>query len=119
GSMGINYGWTGDVKYHFGATTTVKDGENDEKATHITLAHNPSHLEFVNPVIAGFTRAAQNDRSEKGYPKQDITKAFGVAIHGDAAFIGEGIVAESLNLSGLPGYETGGTLHLIANNLVG
>src|SRR5699024_5334445 len=95
GSMGINYDWIGDVKYHLGATTTVKDGENDEKATHITLAHNPSHLEFVNPVIAGFTRAAQDDRSEKGYPKQDITKAFGVAIHGDAAFIGEGIVAES------------------------
>lgn len=119
GSMGINYGWTGDVKYHFGATTTVKDGENDDRATHITLAHNPSHLEFVNPVIAGFTRAAQDDHSENGYPQQDITKAFGVAIHGDAAFIGEGIVAESLNLSGLPGYQTGGTLHLIANNLVG
>ncbi|GGB55836.1 2-oxoglutarate dehydrogenase E1 component [Virgibacillus dakarensis] len=117
GSTGINYGWTGDVKYHFGATTEVKDSE--EMSTHITLAHNPSHLEFVNPVVQGFTRAAQDTRSEKGYPKQDVNKAFNVLIHGDAAFIGEGVVAESLNLSGLPGYHTGGTLHLIANNLVG
>ncbi len=117
GSTGINYGWTGDVKYHFGASTEVKD--SDEASTHITLAHNPSHLEFVNPVVQGFTRAAQDNRSEKGYPEQDINKAFSVLIHGDAAFIGEGVVSESLNLSGLPGYQTGGTLHLIANNLVG
>src|SRR5699024_7600276 len=98
GSMGINYGWTGDVKYHFGASTKVEDRE--DATTHITLAHNASHLEFVNPVVQGFTRAAQDDRSEKGYPKQDLNKAFGVLIHGDAAFIGEG-VAETLNLSGL------------------
>lgn len=117
GSMGINYGWTGDVKYHFGASTQVKQG--DETTTRITMAHNPSHLEFVNPVVEGFTRAAQDDRSENGYPKQDLSKAFGLLIHGDAAFIGEGVVAETLNLSGLPGYKTGGTLHLIANNLVG
>lgn len=117
GSMGINYGWTGDVKYHFGATKDVKDG--DETKTRITLAHNPSHLEFVNPVVEGFSRAAQDDRSEKGYPKRDFNKAFGVLIHGDAAFIGEGVVAETLNLSGLPGYSTGGSLHIIANNLVG
>ncbi len=119
GSTGINYGWTGDVKYHFGATKKVRDGENAERATHITMAHNPSHLEFVNPVVTGFTRAAQDDRSEAGYPKQDLSRAFSVLIHGDAAFIGEGVVAESLNLSGLPGYRTGGTLHVIANNLVG
>lgn len=117
GSMGINYGWTGDVKYHFGATTELKDG--DEVSTRITLAHNPSHLEFVNPVVEGFTRAAQDDRSEKGYPKQNVDKAFSVLIHGDAAFIGEGVVAETLNLSGLNGFKTGGTLHIIANNLVG
>lgn len=116
GSMGINYGWTGDVKYHFGATRLV---ENDDASTKIKLAHNPSHLEFVNPIVAGFTRAAQDDRSEKGYPKQDYDKAMGVLIHGDAAFIGEGIVPESLNLSGLKGYRTGGSLHIIANNLVG
>ncbi|APC47384.1 2-oxoglutarate dehydrogenase E1 component [Virgibacillus halodenitrificans] len=117
GSMGINYGWTGDVKYHFGATRDVKEG--DETKTRITLAHNPSHLEFVNPVVEGFARAAQDERSQKGYPKGDLNKAFSVLIHGDAAFIGEGVVAETLNLSGLPGYSTGGTLHIIANNLVG
>src|SRR5699024_9513447 len=92
GSTGINYGWSGDVKYHFGATKEVKYG--DEQSTRITLAHNPSHLEFVNPIVAGFTRAAQDDRTEKGYPKQDFNKGFSVLIHGDAAFIGEGIVAE-------------------------
>src|SRR5699024_9619634 len=116
GSTGINYGWTGDVKYHFGATRTVK---NDDTSTRIKLANNPSHLEFVNPIVAGLTRAAQDDRSEKGYPKQDLSKALGVLIHGDAAFIGEGIVPETINLSGLPGYKTGGTLHIIANNLIG
>src|SRR5690625_3571971 len=117
GSTGINYGWTGDVKYHFGATKEVKYG--DEQSTRIILAHNPSHLEFVNPIVAGFTRAAQDDRTEKGYTKQDFNKGFSILIHGDAAFIGEGIVAETLNLSGLKGYQTGGTIHLIANNLVG
>lgn len=116
GSMGINYGWTGDVKYHFGATRVVK---NDDTSTKIKLAHNPSHLEFVNPVVAGYTRAAQDDREEKGYPKQDLNKAISVLIHGDAAFIGEGIVPETMNLSGLKGYQIGGTLHIIANNLVG
>ncbi|SHG20312.1 2-oxoglutarate dehydrogenase E1 component [Ornithinibacillus halophilus] len=116
GSRGINYGWTGDVKYHFGA---VKDVDESETRTRITLAHNPSHLEFVNPVVEGFARAAQEDRSEPGYPKQDVNKAIPVLIHGDAAFIGEGVVAETLNLANLPGYRTGGTLHIIANNLVG
>ena len=116
GSMGINYGWTGDVKYHFGATRVVK---NDQASTRIKLANNPSHLEFVNPVVAGFTRAAQDVRTEKGYPKQDLDKAISVLIHGDAAFIGEGIVPESMNLSGLEGYRVGGTLHIIANNLIG
>lgn len=62
GSSGINYGWTGDVKYHFGATRVV---ENDEASTKVHLAHNPSHLEFVNPIVAGSTRAAQDDRTEK------------------------------------------------------
>ncbi|HLR09604.1 MAG TPA: 2-oxoglutarate dehydrogenase E1 component [Bacillota bacterium] len=117
GSTGINYGWTGDVKYHFGATKEVKT--KDAFTTRITLANNPSHLEFVNPVVQGFARSAQDDRSQSGYPKQDVNKALPVSIHGDAAFIGEGIVAETLNLSGLSGYKTGGTLHIIANNLLG
>jgi len=117
GSIGINYGWTGDVKYHYGAKREFHSGE--EIKTRITLAHNPSHLEFVNPVVEGFARAAQDNRTEKGYPKRDINKAIPVLIHGDAAFIGEGVVAETLNLSGLPGYSTGGTIHIIANNLLG
>ncbi|WP_245807817.1 2-oxoglutarate dehydrogenase E1 component [Halobacillus massiliensis] len=117
GSTGINYGWTGDVKYHFGARREIGNGE--AHSTKITLSHNPSHLEFVNPVVQGFTRAAQDDRSETGYSKLDEEKAFGILIHGDAAFIGEGVVAESLNMKDLPGYRTGGIIHLIANNLVG
>ncbi|MFC7062730.1 2-oxoglutarate dehydrogenase E1 component [Halobacillus seohaensis] len=117
GSTGINYGWTGDVKYHFGAQREVGNGE--KSTTQVTLSHNPSHLEYVNPVVQGFTRAAQDDRTKVGYSNLDEEEAFGILIHGDAAFIGEGVVAESLNMKDLPGYRTGGTLHLIANNLVG
>lgn len=116
GSRGINYGWTGDVKYHYGAEREVKDGEH---STRVILANNPSHLEFVNPIVEGFARAEQDDRSERGFPKRDTQKAFSVLIHGDAAFIGEGVVAETLNLSALPGYNTGGSIHIIANNLLG
>ncbi|RWZ55319.1 2-oxoglutarate dehydrogenase E1 component [Halobacillus fulvus] len=117
GSMGINYGWTGDVKYHFGARREIENGE--QSATRVTMSHNPSHLEYVNPVVQGFTRAAQDDRSKPGYPEMDRDEAFGVVIHGDAAFIGEGVVAETLNMSDLPGYRIGGTVHIIANNQVG
>jgi 2-oxoglutarate dehydrogenase E1 component len=117
GSMGINYGWTGDVKYHLGAYRSVKDGERTE--ARLTLANNPSHLEFVNPVVEGFTRAAQEDRRNPGFPKQDVGKAVAVLIHGDAAFPGEGIVAETLNFNNLAGYRNGGTLHIIANNRLG
>lgn len=117
GSKGINYGWSGDVKYHFGGKKNVK--YSDEKSTKVTMAHNPSHLEFVNPVVEGFARAAQDDRTKAGYPGQNKNKAIPVMIHGDAAFIGEGIVAETFNLSNLPGYNTGGSVHIIANNLVG
>ncbi|SFE00864.1 2-oxoglutarate dehydrogenase E1 component [Lentibacillus persicus] len=116
GSSGINSGWTGDVKYHFGAT---KDVEDEGTTTRITLANNPSHLEFVNPVAEGFARAGQDNRFQKGYPEQDFSKALPLLIHGDAAFIGEGVVAETLNFKDLPGYKTGGTLHIIANNLLG
>ncbi|WP_026689597.1 2-oxoglutarate dehydrogenase E1 component [Alteribacter aurantiacus] len=116
GSVGINYGWTGDVKYHLGADREVE--EQEEKAT-VSLANNPSHLEFVDPVVEGFARAAQDDRSEPGYPKQDKSKAMAILVHGDAAFPGQGIVAETLNLSQLTGYATGGTIHVIANNKIG
>ncbi|CAM4011178.1 2-oxoglutarate dehydrogenase E1 component [Paenibacillus alkaliterrae] len=117
GSMGINYGWTGDVKYHLGADRAVKEGETVRAK--LTLANNPSHLEFVNPVVEGFTRAAQEDRSKPGMPEQDLAKAVTICIHGDAAFIGEGIVAETLNFNKLQGYRNGGTLHIIANNRLG
>lgn len=117
GSRGINYGWTGDVKYHYGAKKEVKN--RDKVVTKIRLAHNPSHLEFVNPIVEGFARAAQDDRTQAGEPKGDVTKAMTVLIHGDASFSGEGIVQETLNLSNLPGYNIGGSLHIIANNLIG
>ncbi len=117
GSAGINYGWTGDVKYHLGARKTVRESELAQVA--LTLAHNPSHLEFVNPVVEGFTRAAQERRDQRGAPQQNVDKALCITIHGDAAFPGEGVVAETLNLSRLPGYQTGGTVHIIANNQIG
>ena len=117
GSMGINYGWTGDVKYHLGADRQLE--EVNEIRAHLTLANNPSHLEFVNPVVQGFTRAAQENRDQAGFPVQDVTRAMSILIHGDAAFPGEGIVAETLNLSRLPGFQTGGSIHIIANNQLG
>ncbi|AOZ92124.1 2-oxoglutarate dehydrogenase E1 component [Paenibacillus crassostreae] len=117
GSTGINYGWTGDVKYHLGANRLFREG--DHLQARITLANNPSHLEFVNPVVEGFTRAAQEDRTQPGYPLQDVNKASTILIHGDAAFPGEGIVAETLNFTKLPGYQNGGTIHIIVNNNLG
>lgn len=117
GSIGVTFGWTGDVKYHLGADKKIKE-ENTREAI-ITLANNPSHLEFVNPIVEGFTRAAQDDRSQKGYPATDPNSSMAIIIHGDAAFPGQGIVAETLNLSRLNGYQTGGSIHIIANNMIG
>ncbi|MEF3306086.1 2-oxoglutarate dehydrogenase E1 component [Paenibacillus sp. GYB003] len=117
GSTGINYGWTGDVKYHLGADRNVEEDEG--RVVRLTLANNPSHLEFVNPVVEGFTRAAQEDRSHRGNPVQDESVAAAVLMHGDAAFAGEGIVAETLNFNRLPGFRNGGTIHIIVNNRIG
>jgi 2-oxoglutarate dehydrogenase E1 component len=117
GSMGINYGWTGDVKYHLGASRALREGV--PATIQLTMANNPSHLEFVNPVVEGYTRAAQDKRDASGAPVQNPDAAWAIVIHGDAAFPGEGVVAETLNLSRLAGYQTGGTIHLIANNQVG
>lgn len=117
GSMGINYGWTGDVKYHLGAEREVQ--ENPTRSARLILANNPSHLEFVNPVVEGFARAAQDNRDRPGEPVQQVERAMAVLVHGDAAFPGEGVVAETLNLSQLRAYETGGTVHIIANNQLG
>ena len=80
GSRGINEGWSGDVKYHLGARRTVTEGEAVQ--VQLTLAHNPSHLEFVNPVVTGSARAAQEDRRERGLPKLDVDCALAVTIHG-------------------------------------
>ncbi|MCY8586603.1 thiamine pyrophosphate-dependent enzyme, partial [Bacillus haynesii] len=117
GSTGINYGWTGDVKYHLGANRQIQDEHT--KTARIALANNPSHLEFIDPIVEGSTRAAQETRTESGYPVQDVKKSLAILIHGDAAFPGEGIVAETLNLSQLKGYQVGGAIHIIANNMIG
>ena len=84
----------------------------------VTLSPNPSHLEFVNPVIEGRARADQTTRKARELA-HDPAAVVPVVIHGDAAFPGQGIVSETLNLQALPGYTTGGTIHLIANNQLG
>ncbi len=112
-------GWVGDVKYHLGIRGFhLQEGEEDTKLL-INLAPNPSHLEHVNPVASGMTRAAQEKRGDLGYPERDVDAAFNVILHGDAAFPGEGVVSETLNLSRLPGYTTGGAIHIITNNQLG
>jgi 2-oxoglutarate dehydrogenase E1 component len=108
-------GGTGDVKYHLAAS---ESRVTDAGEIQVTVASNPSHLEAVDPVVEGLARAEQTDRSS-GAGIHDPTVALPVLIHGDASFAGQGVVAETFNLSGLDGYSTGGTLHLIANNQVG
>ena len=110
-------GWTGDVKYHLGAERAYTEGVKD--AMPITLAPNPSHLEFVDPVVIGRARAAQERRDQPGEPKRDYTASLAILIHGDAAFPGQGIVPETLNMSQLHGYSVGGTIHIITNNQIG
>jgi 2-oxoglutarate dehydrogenase E1 component len=113
--VGRPEGGTGDVKYHLGAEG-MHPTPSGEIA--VTLVSNPSHLEAVDPVVEGWTRAKQTDRSS-GAGTHDPSVAMPVLIHGDASFAGQGVVAETFNFEGLPGYSTGGTLHLIANNQVG
>src|SRR5580700_11348772 len=102
----------GDVKYHLGYES-VRALEGTEVGIH--LAANPSHLEIVNPVVEGKARARQRIVGDT----EHRTKVLPLLIHGDAAFAGQGVVAEVLNLSQLPGYETGGTVHIIVNNQIG
>jgi 2-oxoglutarate dehydrogenase E1 component len=102
----------GDVKYHMGATGEYKSPNGQTVALH--LASNPSHLEAVNPVVMGRARAWQIRMGEEG--KQQVLP---IILHGDAAFAGQGITAESLNLASLAGYSIGGTMHIITNNLLG
>jgi 2-oxoglutarate dehydrogenase E1 component len=109
---------TGDVKYHLGARTerTLSDG----RVVAVTLVPNPSHLEVVNPVLNGLARARQRVMlGERLTGEHDPSAVTPVVVHGDAAFPGEGIVAETLNMSRLRGYAVGGSLHIIANNQVG
>ncbi len=111
----------GDVKYHLGAAGVVETGRGP---VDVYLAPNPSHLEHVNPVVEGMARAARDlrARGERGDGRADGGAGGSVLpflVHGDAAFMGEGVVAETLNLSRLDAYETGGTLHVIANNQLG
>ncbi|HMT21181.1 MAG TPA: thiamine pyrophosphate-dependent enzyme, partial [Promineifilum sp.] len=110
-------GWTGDVKYHAGASRSMT-GSNPIDLV-VKMAPNPSHLEHVNPVIAGMARAAGTRVDRPGRPYFDSHVILPIIIHGDAAFPGQGIVAETLNLQRLRGYRIGGTIHIIANNQVG
>ncbi len=105
-------GGSGDVKYHLGTST---DREFDGISVHMSLVPNPSHLEAVNPVVLGKTRAQQAIRDDLKKHEQVLP----VLIHGDAAFAGQGIVWECLGLSGVPGYSTGGCIHFVINNQIG
>jgi 2-oxoglutarate dehydrogenase E1 component len=109
-------GGTGDVKYHHGAEGAYRT--RGGKGITVTLSPNPSHLEFVDPVVDGRARAKQSNRRSR-QAVHDGSVALPVIIHGDAAFAGQGVVAETFNLGSLNGYQTGGTIHLITNNQVG
>jgi 2-oxoglutarate dehydrogenase E1 component len=113
----VTEGYSGDVKYHKGYSNIHK--EEGLAPVSITLAPNPSHLEFVNPVVTGRARAAQDTRLGSGSVKHNPKGSLAIQIHGDAAFPGQGVVPETLNMGGLHGYTVGGTIHIIANNQVG
>jgi 2-oxoglutarate dehydrogenase E1 component len=102
---------SGDVKYHLGFSSKAVFGQQQVS---LSLNSNPSHLEAVNPVVLGKTRAKQDLKQDEARKK-----SMALLVHGDAAFIGQGVVAECFNFSGLPGYQTGGTLHMVINNQIG
>ncbi|WP_373356073.1 2-oxoglutarate dehydrogenase E1 component [Pseudoroseicyclus sp. CXY001] len=102
---------SGDVKYHLGASS---DREFDGNKVHLSLTANPSHLEAVNPVVLGKVRAKQDQLKDP-----DRTQVLSILLHGDAAFAGQGVVAECFGLSGLKGHRTGGTIHIVVNNQIG
>ena len=102
---------SGDVKYHLGASS---DREFDGNSVHLSLTANPSHLEAVNPVVLGKVRAKQDQVND-----EDRTSVMPILLHGDAAFAGQGVVAECFALSGLKGHKTGGTMHIVVNNQIG
>ena len=102
---------SGDVKYHKGYSSEV---ETPGGTVHLVLAFNPSHLEIINPVVEGSVRARQERRRD-----QEANQVIPVVVHGDAAFAGQGVVMETLNLSETRGYGTGGTMHVVVNNQIG
>ncbi len=102
----------GDVKYHKGYSADIQT--RNGKSVHLSLAYNPSHLEFVNPVVEGIARSKQRDQGDK-----ERKEVIPVLIHGEAAFAGQGVVYETLNLSQIAGYATGGTIHIVIDNQVG
>jgi 2-oxoglutarate dehydrogenase E1 component len=104
---------SGDVKYHLGASS---DREFDGNKVHLSLTANPSHLEIVNPVVLGKARAKQDQNGDVPRPRAPVLP---LLLHGDAAFAGQGVVAECFGLSGLKGHRTGGTIHFIVNNQIG
>src|SRR5213083_2906013 len=102
---------SGDVKYHQGFSSDITTPGGP---VHLSLAFNPSHLEIVNPVVEGSVRARQRRRDDK-----TGDQVLPILVHGDAAFAGQGVVMETLNLSGTRGYGTGGTVHIVVNNQIG
>ena len=104
-------GGSGDVKYHMGFSA---DREFDKSPVHLSMAPNPSHLEIIDPIVVGRVRAKQQQR-----PGSDRREVVGILLHGDAAFAGQGVVAETFAFSDLRGYKTGGTIHIIVNNQIG
>ena len=109
--------FTGDVKYHRGASRAIEGGEQIDLV--VSMPPNPSHLEAIDPVVEGMARAAGTNARERGRPVFDPAGVLPILIHGDAAFPGQGVVAETLNFLMLDGYTTGGTVHIIANNQIG
>lgn len=115
GKGALHVAGTGDVKYHHGATGRYPTVDGD--GLEVVLAPNPSHLEFVNPVVNGMARAWQFETESSETRNSDAVLP--ILIHGDAAFAAEGVVAETLNMASLDGYTVGGTIHIIANNQIG
>jgi 2-oxoglutarate dehydrogenase E1 component len=114
----VDLGFMGDVKYHAGARVEAQP-DGLPKQVVISMPPNPSHLEAVDPLLNGMARAAATTADRPGAPIVDKGKVLAILIHGDAAFPGQGIVAETLNLSRLDGYDVGGIIHIIANNQLG
>ena len=110
-------GWMGDVKYHAGARVERRGDLPDTLV--LSMPPNPSHLEAVDPVLNGMARAAATDVDQPGPPRFRKEQVLAILIHGDSAFPGQGVVAETLNLSRLAGYDVGGMIHIIANNQLG